>query len=84
MTPQSIGTVEDIVEKLSEFFLDFSRSTYYRRKNEGINQLGNLLWGYTTKKCDPVLDLFDFEETNKERGVFHEYIRSESKENKKK
>ena len=84
LSPQSIGTVEDIVEKLSEFFLDFSRSTYYRRKNEGINQLGNLLWGYTTKKCDPVLDLFDFEETNKEGGVFHEYIRSESKENKKK
>ena len=62
LSPQSIGTVEDIVDKLSGFFQDFSRSTYYRRKNEAINQLGSLLWGYTTKKCEPVLGLFNSEE----------------------
>lgn len=62
LSPQAIGTVEDIVDKLSGFFQDFSRSTYYRRKNEAINQLGSLLWGYTTKKCEPVLGLFNSEE----------------------
>ena len=83
LSPQSIGTVEDIVEKLSDFFQDFSRSTYYRRKNEGIRQLGSLLWGYTTKKCDPVLGFFELDEIDKKEGAFYECICSESKENQK-
>ncbi len=36
LSPQEIGNVEEIVEKLAELFQDFSRSTYYRRKKEGI------------------------------------------------
>ena len=83
LSPQSIGIVEDIVEKLSGLFQDFSKSTYYRRKKEGIDQLGSLLWGYTTKKFDPVLELFHLEETVKKDGDYHEYICSESKENQK-
>lgn len=84
LSPQQMGTIDEIVGKLSEFFLDFSRSTYYRRKNEGINQLGNLLWGYTTKECDSVLGLFDIEDSGVKGVDFYEYICRESKEDQKK
>lgn len=83
LSPQQIGTVDEMVEKLSGCFRDFSRSTYYRRKNEGIQQLGNLLWGYTTKECSPVLGLFDTEEIEEKGDDFHEHICNESKENQK-
>ena len=84
LSPQEIGNVEDIVDKLSDFFRDFSRSTYYRRKNEGIKQLGSLLWGYTTKTCDPVLGLFDVEDMDKKGVDLYECICRDSKENQEK
>ena len=57
LSPQEIGGVEDIVDKLEGFINGFSRSSYYRRKNEGIKQLGYLLWGYTTKECNQIPNL---------------------------
>lgn len=57
LSPQEIGGVDEIVERISNMFRDFSRSTYYRRKNESIKQMGDLLWGFTTNICDPALEL---------------------------
>lgn len=57
LSPQEIGGVDEIVERISNMFRDFSRSTYYRRKNESIKQMGDLLWGFTTNTCDPALEL---------------------------
>lgn len=65
LSPQEFGNVDEIVEKLAELFRDFSRSTYYRRKKEGIKQLGSLLWGYTTKECEPILEILGGEKRNK-------------------
>ena len=57
LSSQEFGGVDEIVEKLSEMFRDFSRSTYYRRKNESIRRMGDLLWGFRTSCCDPALEL---------------------------
>jgi len=57
LSSQEIGGVDEIVEKLSEMFRDFSRSTYYRRKNESIRRMGDLLWGFRTNCCDAALEL---------------------------
>ncbi|MGM9917401.1 hypothetical protein [Anaerotignum sp.] len=57
LSPQEIGGVDEIVERISNMFQDFSRSTYYRRKNESIKRMGDLLWGFTTNTCDPALEL---------------------------
>ena len=57
LSSQEIWGVDEIVEKLSEMFRDFSRSTYYRRKNESIRRMGDLLWGFRTSCCDPALEL---------------------------
>ena len=57
LSSQEISGVDEIVEKLSEMFRDFSRSTYYRRKNESIRRMGDLLWGFRTNCCDSALEL---------------------------
>ena len=57
LSSQEFGGVDEIVEKLSEMFRDFSRSTYYRRKNESIRRMGDLLWGFRTNCCDAALEL---------------------------
>ena len=57
LSSQEIGGFDEIVEKLSEMFRDFSRSTYYRRKNESIRRIGDLLWGFRTSCRDPALEL---------------------------
>ena len=57
LSSQEFGGVDEIVEKLSEMFRDFSRSTYYRRKNESIRRMGDLLWGFRTSCCDAALEL---------------------------
>lgn len=57
LSSQEIGGVDEIVEKLSEMFWDFSRSTYYRRKNESIRRMVDLLWGFRTNCYDPALEL---------------------------
>ena len=57
LSSQEIWGVDEIVEKLSEMLRDFSRSTYYRRKNESIRRMGDLLWGFRTNCYDPALEL---------------------------
>ena len=57
LSSQEIGSVDEIVEKLSEMFRDFSRSTYYRRKNERIRRMGGLLWAFRTNCYDLALEL---------------------------
>ena len=47
LSPQEIGTVEEIVERLRPYMKDCVDRTYYRKKKEAIQQLGILLWGYT-------------------------------------
>ena len=50
LSSQEFGGVDEIVEKLSEMFRDFS-------KNESIRRMGDLLWGFRTSCCDPALEL---------------------------
>lgn len=57
LSSQEICGINEIVEKLSEMFRDFSRSTYYRRKNESIRRMSDLLWGFRTSCCDAALEL---------------------------
>ena len=57
LSSQEIGGFDEIVGKLSEMFRDFSRSTYYRRKNESIRRIGDLLCGFRTSCCGSALEL---------------------------
>lgn len=65
LSPQQLGSLDEIIEKLSAYIPDLAKATYYRRRNEAIQQLGRLLWGYTTKECEDILNLFFDEKTEK-------------------
>jgi len=58
LSPQQLRNTEEIVEKLRPHMHDISYRTYYRRRQEAIEALGSVLWGYTTKDCLGVLELF--------------------------
>lgn len=58
LSPQELGSIAEIVEKLSNYAKDMSRRTYFRRRDEAVLQLGRLLWGYTTKECMEILERF--------------------------
>lgn len=58
-SPQEMQNTDEIVEKLREYIKDISRSTYFRKKNEAVLQLGRILWGYTSRECIQIVDLLE-------------------------
>ena len=62
LCPQQLRNVEEILDQLRPHFLDISYRTYYRKRNEAIDALSSILWGYTSKDCLEMLEKF-FPET---------------------
>ena len=58
LSPQQLHNVEDIIEKLRPHIRDISRRTYYRKRQEAIDALSSILWGYTAKDSLAVLEEF--------------------------
>ncbi len=58
LSPQQLRNVEEIIEKLRPYIRDISFRTYYRRRNEAIEALGSVLWGYTSNDCKEILERF--------------------------
>lgn len=56
LSPQQLRNVEEIIEKLRPHIRDISFRTYYRKRQEAIEALGSLLWGYTAKDSVDLLD----------------------------
>lgn len=64
LSPQQLRNVEEIIEKLRPHIRDISFRTYYRKRQEAIEALSSILWGYTSKDSMDILDQFfpDFQE----------------------
>ena len=64
LSPQQFRNVEEIIEKLRPHIRDISFRTYYRKRQEAIEALSSILWGYTSKDSMEILDQFfpDFQE----------------------
>lgn len=58
LSPQELECVEDIIERLRPHIHNISYRTYYRRRQEAIEALGSVLWGYTSKECLDILNRF--------------------------
>lgn len=56
LSPQIIGSVDDIVESLRPHMKDVSRRTYYRKRRESIEILSSLLWGYADRETTAALE----------------------------
>ena len=58
LSPQQLRNVEEIIEKLRPHIRDISFRTYYRRRQEAIEALSSILWGYTSKDSVEMLERF--------------------------
>ena len=56
LCPQQLRNVEEIIEKLRPHIRDISYRTYYRRRQEAIEALSSILWGYTSKDSLAILE----------------------------
>ena len=59
LSPQEMQNIDEIVEKLRDYMKDISRSTYFRKKNEAVLELGRVLWGYTSRECLNIVQLLE-------------------------
>ncbi|MDR2909132.1 MAG: hypothetical protein LBU86_04550 [Oscillospiraceae bacterium] len=64
LSPQQLRNVDEIIEKLRPLVRDISYRTYYRKRQEAIEALSSVLWGYTSKDCLDVLRMFFPESPN--------------------
>ena len=58
LSPQQLKNVEEIIENLRPHIRDISFRTYYRKRQEAIDALSSVLWGYTSKDSLDVLEQF--------------------------
>lgn len=58
LSSQQLRNVEEVIEKLRPHIRDISFRTYYRRRQEAIDALSSVLWGYTSKDSIDVLEQF--------------------------
>ena len=58
LSPQELGSVYEVIETLRSHLKYISYRTYYRYRNEAIDALSSVLWGYTSKDCMELLEHF--------------------------
>lgn len=58
LTPQQPQNAYEIIDKLRPHIKDISYSTYFRRRQDAIEALSSILWGYTSKDSIELLDRF--------------------------
>jgi len=58
LTPQKLKNSNQIVDKLRPHIRDISYSTYFRRRQDAIDVLSSILWGYSSKDTSVLLDHF--------------------------
>ena len=58
LSPQQLHNVEEIIEKLQPHIRNISFRTYYRKRQEAIEALSSVLWGYTSKDSLEILEKF--------------------------
>lgn len=51
LSPQKIDNINNIIEYLQPYIRDFSRATYYRKREKAVELLSSILWGYSSKDC---------------------------------
>lgn len=56
LSPQEYANYREILTALEAHFPPMSRRTYYIRREEAVQTLSSVLWGYTSKECLAVLE----------------------------
>lgn len=58
LTPQQPQNAYEIIDKLRPHIRDISYATYFRRRQDAIDALSSILWGYTSKDSIDILEQF--------------------------
>lgn len=58
LSPQQYRSAEEIIEQLKPHIRDISYRSYYRKRREAIDALSSILWGYTSKDSESILEQF--------------------------
>ena len=58
LSEHALNSLDDILERLADPLGSISSKTYYRKRREAIDCLSTLLWGYTSKNCNPIVQSF--------------------------
>ena len=58
LSPQQFEGVSEIILQLQPYVRDISFRTYYRRRQEAMEALSSVLWGYTSRESIEILDKF--------------------------
>lgn len=58
LSPQQLHNAEEVIEKLRPYIRNISFRTYYRKRQDAIEALSSVLWGYSSKDCVEVLERF--------------------------
>jgi hypothetical protein len=58
IAPQQTYNVYELIEKLRPHMRDISYRTYYRKRQEAIEAISSILWGFTSKDCIEILKRF--------------------------
>ena len=58
IVPQKLQNTQQIIDKLSVHIGEISYRTYFRKRQDAIDALSSILWGYTSKDCMEVLEHF--------------------------
>lgn len=64
LSPQQYRSADEIIEQLRPHIRDISYRTYYRRRQEAIDALSSILWGYSSKDSLNLLECFFPESTD--------------------
>lgn len=51
LSPQQLESVNEIIEQLRPHVRDIGRTTYYRKREQAVEALSSILWGYSSKDC---------------------------------
>lgn len=58
LSPQEMENLQDILAALEPHIKNISKRTYYRRRDEAIDALSAILWGYASKASLDILNKF--------------------------
>ena len=58
LSPQQMDSFNDMLEQLQPHIQDISKATYYRMRKKAVEAMSSILWGYSTKECNEILNEF--------------------------
>jgi len=58
LSPQKLDNVNEILEQLRPHIRDISRTSYFRKREQAVEALSSILWGYTSQDCAALLSNF--------------------------